>query len=66
MISILFSLLFLIIVAGILWYVITLLPLPPPFGVIAQLILLLIIVAVLFYMLVPVFGSGYYHNRLGP
>jgi hypothetical protein len=56
MISLLISLLVLIIIAGIAWYIITLLPLPHPFGVIAQLVLLLIIVLVLLGWFLPMTG----------
>ena len=53
MISLLITLLVFILVAGILWYIITLLPLPHPFGLIAQLVLLIIFVLVLLSYLLP-------------
>ena len=47
MIDVLVWLLVLVLVAGVIWYVISLLPLPHPFGLIAQLILALILVLLL-------------------
>ena len=53
MIELLISLLVIVIVAGIIWYAISLLPLPPPFGTIAQLILVVVLLLVLLAYLLP-------------
>ena len=51
MISLLIYVLILCLVFGVIYYVITLLPLPPPFGLIVQVILALILVLVLLDLL---------------
>ena len=56
MIGILISLLVLVLVFGIAWWIITLLPLPAPFGQIAQVLLLLILLLVLVAWLLPLAG----------
>lgn len=53
MIELLITLLVVVIVFGIIWYAITLIPLPHPFAVIAQLVLLAILLLVLLYALLP-------------
>ena len=58
MVSLLITLLILVIIAGIVWYIVTLLPLPHPFGVIAQLVILLIFVLVLLAYLLPLAHTG--------
>lgn len=47
MLSTLISLLFLIIILGLIWWVVKLLPLPEPFGKLADVIVALILVVVL-------------------
>jgi hypothetical protein len=56
MISILISLLILVLVFGVAFYILTLLPLPPPFGLVAQLILGLIFLLVVLGWLLPLAG----------
>ena len=56
MISILISLLIFAIIAGVVWYILTLIPLPPPFNTIVQLVFLLICVLVLLSFLWPMVG----------
>lgn len=46
MVSLLISLLIFLLVAGIIWYIISLIPLPPPFGAIAQAVFLLILLLI--------------------
>ena len=53
MIELLIALLVIIIVFGILWYAISLIPLPPPFHVIAQLVLAVILILILLAYLLP-------------
>jgi hypothetical protein len=65
MIGVLIGLLILFIVAGVIWYIITLLPLPHPFGLIAQLVLLLIIVLIALSYLLPLAGIGLRGHPLG-
>jgi len=47
MIELLIYVLVLVLIAGVVWYIISLVPLPHPFGIIAQLILALILVLLL-------------------
>jgi len=54
MISLLISLLIFALIAGVVWYVLTLIPLPPPFNTIVQLVFLLICVLVLLSFLWPI------------
>ena len=63
MISLLVGLLVLCLIAGVVWYIITLLPLPHPFGLIAQLIILLIFVLVLLGWLLPMTGFPLWEPR---
>lgn len=53
MIELLITLLILVLVFGVLYYAISLVPLPPPFSQIAMLILAIIFVLVLLYYLLP-------------
>lgn len=67
MISLLITILIFALVAGVVWYIIRLIPLPPPFGLIVQLVFLLICVLVLISFLLPFAGmpigyGGYYHQ----
>lgn len=57
MIHLLIWLLVLVLVLGVIWYALQLLPLPHPFNVIAQLILLVIFVVVLVSVLMPFAGG---------
>lgn len=65
MISLLITLLFFALVAGVVWYILTLIPLPPPFGTIVQLVFLLICVLILLSFLLPFAGVpiGYHQLR---
>jgi len=57
MISSLVGLLIILLIIGVIWYAVTsLIPLPPPFGVIANLVLALILVLVLLEFLLPFAG----------
>lgn len=53
MIELLITLLVVVIVFGIIWYALSLIPLPPPFGVIAQLLLVAILLLVVLTYLLP-------------
>lgn len=53
MVEVLITLLIVLIVFGCVYYIITLLPLPHPFGLIAQLVLALILLLVLLAYLLP-------------
>jgi hypothetical protein len=61
MLSILVSILVVCIIFGLLWWVISLLPLAPPFGQIVRVVFAVICVIWLLYMLVPyaTFGHPY-------
>ena len=61
MIELLISVLILLIVFGVLFYIIRLLPLPEPFGTIALLILALVLLLVLLGYVLPLGG---YHRPL--
>jgi hypothetical protein len=56
MISLLITLLVVILVFGVIWYALSLIPLPPPFYQIAQLILLVVLLLVLLAYLLPLIG----------
>ncbi len=58
MIETLVSLLIVLIVAGLIWYIISLIPLPPPFKVIAQVVCGLILLLWLLNIL-GLFGVGW-------
>ncbi|MEX3635969.1 hypothetical protein [Paraburkholderia sp. BR14320] len=58
MINLLVTILVAAIVLGLVFYVITLLPLPAPFGLIARVAFLIIVILVFAYMLVPVLAHG--------
>lgn len=58
MIELLISVLVVLLVFGIIWYVITLIPLPPPFLTIAQLVLAVILLLVLLGYLLPLTHWG--------
>jgi hypothetical protein len=65
MISLLVSLLIFVLVAGVIWYCISLIPLPAPFGTIVSLVFMLICVLVLISFLWPLVGGGFnlgYHS----
>lgn len=53
MIELLISILIILLIFGVLWYCVTLIPLPPPFLTIAQLILALVLLLVLLGYLLP-------------
>ena len=53
MIELLIALLIVLLIFAILWYAISLIPLPPPFGMIAQLLVALILILVLVSYLLP-------------
>jgi hypothetical protein len=46
------------IVLGLLFYVITLIPLPPPFALIVRLVFALIVILVIAYTFVPILARG--------
>lgn len=54
MIELLITLLVILLVFGVIWYAITLIPLPPPFLTIAQLILAVVLLLVLLGYLLPI------------
>ncbi len=58
MIEALIGLVFALIVFGILWYIITLLPLPAPFPLIIQLLMVLILLVVLWHFFAPLLLGG--------
>jgi len=64
MLELLVGLIFLCIVGGILWYIITLLPLPPPFPVIIQLLLLLVLLVIAWQILGPLALGGFHSAPL--
>lgn len=56
LISVFVKILLLSIIAAVIWYVLTLLPLPAPFGQIIRIIFLLIVVLILLAILLPLLG----------
>lgn len=68
LISLLITLLIFALVAGVIYYILTLFPLPEPFGTIVRLVFLLICLLVLLSFLLPytgvsVWGGGPYYHR---
>ena len=61
MISILVTILIMCLIFGVLWWVISLIPLPAPFGQIARVVCALIVVIWLIYLLLPLAGGGFGH-----
>lgn len=60
MINLLVQLLIFAIIAGLIYWVLTVLPLPAPFGRIVQVVFLVICVIILLYMLLPLLGVSAY------
>lgn len=56
LIAVFVKILLLCIIAAVIWYVLTLLPLPAPFGQIIRIIFLLIVVLILLAILLPLLG----------
>ena len=61
MISILVTILVMCIIFGLLWWIVTVIPLPPPFARIAQVVIVVIFCIWLIYLLLPFAG---YHPLL--
>ena len=59
MISVLFSLLIMCIIFGVVYWIITLIPLPPPFKQVALVICAVIFLIRLIYMLLPMASFGH-------
>ena len=64
MISMLFSLLVMLLICGVVWYVISMLPLPEPFGTIAKVIVLLVFVLVLLDFLFGATAAPFFHPAM--
>lgn len=58
MIGLLIDILIFCLIAGLIWYVITLIPLPPPFHVVARVVFAVICVLILIQLLLGVTGAG--------
>lgn len=58
MISLLITVLMVCLIFGVVWYLVRLLPLPEPFGMVAQVVILLIFVLVLIGFLMPLTGAN--------
>jgi hypothetical protein len=56
MISLLVTVLVLCIIFGLVWWILTLIPLPAPFSRVAQVVVAVIFCIVLIYMLLPLIG----------
>ena len=63
MISILISLLVMCLIFGVIWWILTLIPLPGPFLQIARVIVAVIFLIILIYMLLPMAG-GFEHGPI--
>ena len=62
MLSILVTILVMCLIFGLIWWIITLIPLPPPFGRVAQVVIAVIFVICLIYLLLPLAGGGFGHS----
>lgn len=60
MISLLVTLLILALIAGLIWYVISLIPLPPPFGMVLRVVVVVVFVIILIWYLLPLAGVPAY------
>jgi hypothetical protein len=63
MISLLVSLIVILLVFGVVWYIIGLLPLPDPFGLVVRVVFALVLLLVLLNFLVPLTGAHSYYFR---
>ena len=59
MISILVTVLVMAIIFGLIWWVLSVIPLPPPFGQIARVVCVVIFCLWLIYLLLPLAGGGF-------
>ena len=59
MISVLITILIMCIVFGVIWWILTLIPLPAPFARIAQVVVALIFLIWLLYLLLPMANLGH-------
>ena len=69
MLSVLVTILIMCLIFGLIWWVITLIPLPPPFAQVARVVIAVIFCIWIIYLLLPLAGMGAgfggYHS-LGP
>ena len=56
MISVLVTILVLCLIAGLIWWILTLIPLPPPFAQVARMIVAVIFLIIVIYELLPLAG----------
>ena len=62
MLGLLISILIMCLVFGLIWWIITLIPLPAPFAQVARVVIAIIFVIWLIYLLVPMIGgAGFGH-----
>ena len=61
MISVLVTILVMCLIFGVVWWIITLIPLPAPFGRVAQVVIAVIFLIMLIYLLLPLAGGGFGH-----
>ena len=59
MISVLITILIMCLVLGVIWWILTLIPLPAPFARIAQVVVALIFLIWLLYLLLPMANLGH-------
>jgi hypothetical protein len=64
MLSLLVSILVACIVFGLIWWVLTLIPLPPPFGQVVRVVCAVIFAIWLIYTLLGISGTGFGHPLL--
>jgi hypothetical protein len=64
MISVLVTLLIYCLVFGLIWWIVSLIPLPPPFARVAQVIVAVIFLLIVIYELLPLAGGGLGHPLL--
>lgn len=66
MLSILVTILVMCLIFGLIWWIISLIPLPAPFGQVARVVIAVIFVIYLIYMLLPLAGGGFGHPLVRP
>ena len=63
-ISVLVTILVMCIIFGLIWWVITMIPLPAPFAQVARVVIAVIFIIWMIYLLLPLAGGGFGHPYL--
>jgi hypothetical protein len=66
MLGLLVTILVMCIIFGLIWWIISVIPLPPPFARIAQVVCVVLFCLWLIYLILPLAGGGFGHPLPGP